>query len=73
MANIKVSFWKIFQFLSFIGGWAQESLQPDEDGLVRITMDELADLAEGICKVFGWKAEIVMPENTDTSVEDIVE
>lgn len=73
MANIKISFWKIFSFLSFIGVWAEESLSPDEDGVVRITIEELGKLAEGICNVFGWKAEIVMPENTDTSVEGIVD
>jgi len=69
--GVKISFWKIFSFLSFIGVWAEESLSPDEDGRVRITMAELAKLAEGICDVFGWKAEIVMPENTDTNVEDL--
>jgi len=68
--GIKVSFWKIFSFLSFIGQWATESLSPDEDGKVRITVDELAELAEGICDVFGWQAEIVLPENTDTTVEN---
>lgn len=59
---IKVSFWKIFQFLSFIGNWATESLTPDQDGKVRITMEELTKLAEGICVVFGWTAEIVLPD-----------
>ena len=68
--GIKVSFWKIFAFLSFIGVWAEESLSPDEDGKVRITFEELAKLAEGICNVFGWKAEIVMPEDTSTTLED---
>ena len=68
--GVKVSFWKIFSFLSFIGVWAEESLAPDDDGKVRLTMAELAKLAEGICNVFGWKAEIVMPENTDTDVAD---
>jgi len=61
MATVKVSFWKIFTFLSFIGNWATESLSPDEDGTVRITIDELQALAEGICAVFGWKAVIVLP------------
>ena len=59
---IKVSFWKIFSFLSFIGSWAMESLSPDEDGKVRITMEELVALAKGICDVFGWEAEIVLPD-----------
>jgi len=59
---IKVSFWKIFQFLSFIGNWATECLTSDADGKVRITMDELMKLAEGICAVFGWTAEIVIPD-----------
>lgn len=57
----KVSFWKIFAFLSFIGQWATTSLAPDEDGKVRLTMDELKELAEGICEVFGWEAEVVVP------------
>lgn len=66
--GVKVSFWKIFGFLSFIGTWADESLSPDDDGKVRITIEELSKLAEGICGVFDWKAEIIMPENTDTTV-----
>ena len=64
MANIKVSFWKIFQFMSFIGAWAMESLAPDEDGKVRITLEELTKLAKGICDVFGWQAEIILPDGT---------
>jgi len=67
MAN--VSFWKIFGFLSFIGTWADESLKPDEDNVVRIDINELAKLAVGICSVFGWKAEISLPEDTTTMVE----
>ena len=65
----KISFWKVFSFLAFLGEWANESLSPDEDGKVRITVEELAALAKGICGVFGWKAEIVMPEDANTLVE----
>ena len=68
--GIKVSFWKIFGFISALGEWATESLSPDDDGKVRITIDELAALAEMICDVFGWKAEIVLPEDTNTDLED---
>lgn len=68
--GVKVSFWKIFGFLSFVGVWAEESLKPDEDGKVRITIEELAALAKGICDVFGWTAQIVIPEDTGTLLED---
>ena len=68
--GVKVSFWKIFGFLSFIGVWSEESLSPDEDGKVRITIEELGKLAEGICGVFGWTAEVVIPEDTNTTIED---
>lgn len=65
-----VSFWKIFSFISFIGAWATESLKPDADGKVRITLDEMEKLATGICDVFGWKAEIVLPEDKTNVLEE---
>lgn len=65
---LKVSFWRIFAFLSFIGGWATESLTPDADGKVRITIDELQALAEGICAVFGWTAVIVLPSGAEAEL-----
>ena len=68
--GFKVSFWKIFSFLSFLGEWATNSLKPDEDGTVRITSEELQVLAEGICQVFGWKAEIVVPALGTTEPSD---
>jgi len=62
MASIKASIWKIFALFGFIATWAEESLKPDEDGIVRVTMEEGAKLIRGMCNVFGWKAEIVMPD-----------
>ena len=73
MGKSNVSFWKIFQLLSFLGTWSAESLQPDEDGVVRLDVNELADLANGMCACFGWRAEIALPANTDTEVEGIIE
>jgi len=61
MANevkVKVSFWKIFEAMGAVAAWAGESLQPDEDGVVRITQIEANSLVERICKVFGWSAQI---------------
>lgn len=63
---MKVDFWKIFGFIGFVTSWATEALNPDEDGVVRITVPELAKLASGMCSTFGWKAEIVVPYDTDT-------
>jgi hypothetical protein len=56
----KVSFWKVLAFFGTISSWAQNSLTPDADGVVRVTTQEMADLAESMCDVFGWKAEIVV-------------
>lgn len=67
--EVRISFWLIFSFMSAIGTWAQTSLSPDDDGKVRLTINELAELAELICKVFGWKAEIVFPEDTTTDLD----
>lgn len=58
---MNLSFWKILGFFGVVSGWAQESLQPDADGKVRITVDELSELAEAMCEAFGWQAEIVLP------------
>ena len=68
-----VSFWKIFSFLSFISSWSAESLKPDEDNIVRLDVNEIAKLAEGICSVFGWKAEIALPKDTTMDIEGIIE
>ena len=68
---MKVKFFKIFGFLGFVSSWASAALNPDEDGVVRITMDELADLAEGMCQTFGWTAEIVVPQDTITAGEEL--
>ena len=56
---MKISFWKVFSFISVIGEWANEALKPDEDGVVRITVKELSDLAVKMCAVFGWTATVV--------------
>ena len=68
---MKTSIWKIMGLFGFVASWAQKALQPDEDGKVRITIDELADLADGMCDVFGWKAEIVVPEEVVEVVDAI--
>jgi len=70
MGDFSMSFWKIFAVFGFLGTWAEESLKPDEDGKVRITIAEAAKFFEGLCAIFGWTAEIVMPEDTDTQLED---
>lgn len=60
---MNISFFKIFGFIGFLGAWATESLAPDSDGIVRITIPELAKLGKGVCDVFGWKAEFIVPES----------
>ena len=60
---------KMFQLLGFVSKWAEEALNPDEDGRVRLTLSELEDLAEGICAVFGWKVEITLPKEAQYKVE----
>ena len=56
---MKMHFWKVLGFVGFVSAWAAEALRPDEDGKVRITIEELKELAEGMCNAFGWKAEDV--------------
>lgn len=68
-----VSFWKIFSFLGFISSWSAEALAPDEDGIVRLDVNEIAKLAEGLCNVFSWKAEIAIPRDTTMDIEGIIE
>ena len=58
---MKTSIWKIMGLFGFVSSWTAKALQPDEDGKVRITIDELGELAEGMCDVFGWEAEIIIP------------
>lgn len=55
---MKMSFWKVLGFFGIISTWAQESLMPDDDGVVRLTAAELTDLAVKMCAQFGWTAEI---------------
>lgn len=50
---------KLLSVLKFTSNWVVESLEPDEDKKVRITIDELVVLLKGICNVFGWIPEIV--------------
>ena len=57
---MKIHFWKILSFVGVMSNWAEDALQPDPDGVVRITVDEMTTLAEKACKAFGWKAEIVV-------------
>ena len=57
---MKVSFWKVLGFFGAVSSWAETSLMPDEDGKVRITVEELSMLAAAMCDVFGWNAEIVV-------------
>jgi len=70
MSDFKMSFWKIFAVFGFLGNWADDSLKPDDDGKVRITLDEAAEFFKGLCAIFGWSAEIIMPDNTDTDVDN---
>ena len=57
---MKIHFWKVLSFVGIMSSWAEDSLEPDPDGVVRITVDEMTTLAEKACKAFGWKAEIVV-------------
>lgn len=59
---MNTSFWKVLGFFSAVSAWAEESLRPDEDGKVRITVAELGTLATAMCETFGWEAEIVLSE-----------
>jgi hypothetical protein len=54
----KLSIFKIFSAFGFIANWAQESLKPDPDGSVVITVEEMTKLVEGFCEMFGWTADI---------------
>jgi len=57
---MKISFWKMLGFFGAISLWAETSLCPDDDGKVRITIEELTSLAQTMCDTFGWEAEIVV-------------
>jgi hypothetical protein len=61
--------WKCLSFLSFVSVWAETSLKPDEDGIVRLDIQELSELASGICEIFGWKAKIDVPEGVLSKVK----
>lgn len=57
---MKVSFFKIFAVFSAFGAWATKALLPEDDGVVKVTAEEAADLVKAICAACGWKAEIVV-------------
>ncbi len=57
----RTSIWKVLAFFGVVSTWAVDALKPDEDGVVRITIDEMANLADAMCRIFGWKAEISVP------------
>jgi len=60
----------------FLPKWAknilnrvEETLKPDSDNVVRLTLDEIADIGvitvREICKWRGWKDEIVIPQGDE--------
>lgn len=53
---------KIFTIMAHVSGWADKSLAPDQDGVVRVTADEAVELVKTVCDAMGWKAEIVVKE-----------
>lgn len=55
---------KLFKTMGLVGTWVEKAVTPDEDGVVRLTLDELVELAQGICKIFDVKTEIELPDGT---------
>jgi len=54
----KLSFYKILAAISLMINWFTVAIAPDETGKVRITLDEMIDLVEGVCGLMGVKPEI---------------
>ena len=38
------------------------ALYPDVDGVVRLSVDECAEIIKSVCKLMGWKDEIIIPQ-----------
>ena len=39
------------------------ALDPDADGVVRLSVDECADIIKAVCRLMGWGTEIVIPQD----------
>jgi len=39
------------------------ALDPDADGLVRLSVDECAEIIKAVCVLMGWSTEIVIPDD----------
>ena len=42
------------------------ALDPDVDGVVRLSVDECAEIIKSVCKLMGWKDEITILAKADT-------
>lgn len=58
----KLSFYKILAVFSLITNWLTVALAPDETGKVRVTVDEMIQLVEGVCGLIGVEPEIVLKD-----------
>lgn len=58
----KLSFYKILAVFSLITNWLTVALAPDETGKVRVTIDEMIQLVEGVCGLIGVEPEIVLKD-----------
>jgi len=48
--------WKVYKTVT-------GALDPDIDGVVRLSVDECADIIKAVCRLMGWGTEIVIPQD----------
>ena len=41
------------------------ALDPDADGVVRLSVDECASIIKSVCRLMGWSTEIVIPQGDE--------
>ena len=39
------------------------ALDPDVDGVVRLSVDECAEIIKSVCRLMGWGTEIIIPQD----------
>lgn len=59
--KMKVGLWKMLQLAGVVAPWVRETLKPDMDGKVRITIAEVESLVKDVCGVLGLTPEIILP------------
>ena len=50
--------WKVYKTVT-------GALDPDIDGVVRLSVDECAEIIKAVCKLMGWKDEITILATPD--------